>query len=251
MDIELAGTVDVIVSEWLGGFGIDEGMLRPGHRRPRPVAQAGRGHDPRLGHRMDRPRARPVPRARRWTSCGTTRTASTSGLWSRRRSTRSPTPAPSATSRRPTAAREPGLLWTTDADTIPLEQARAPHEAEVAARGPRPRDGQRAGSLVQRGARARRLAVHRSRRPADALGDDDGPAALARRAHARHGRPGQGPDGSGAADGDVDALGHRDARWRLGGARRAVGLGGDRRLRGGWPPAVLSGATVRRRASPA
>ena len=29
MDIELPGRVDVIVSEWLGGFGIDEGMLAP------------------------------------------------------------------------------------------------------------------------------------------------------------------------------------------------------------------------------
>ena len=29
MDIELPGQVDVIVSEWLGGFGIDEGMLAP------------------------------------------------------------------------------------------------------------------------------------------------------------------------------------------------------------------------------
>ena len=29
MEIELPGRVDVIVSEWLGGFGIDEGMLAP------------------------------------------------------------------------------------------------------------------------------------------------------------------------------------------------------------------------------
>jgi type I protein arginine methyltransferase len=29
MEIELPGPVDVIVSEWLGGFGIDEGMLVP------------------------------------------------------------------------------------------------------------------------------------------------------------------------------------------------------------------------------
>ena len=29
MDIELPRQVDVIVSEWLGGFGIDEGMLAP------------------------------------------------------------------------------------------------------------------------------------------------------------------------------------------------------------------------------
>ena len=29
MEIELPGRVDVIVSEWLGGFGIDEGMLGP------------------------------------------------------------------------------------------------------------------------------------------------------------------------------------------------------------------------------
>ena len=29
MEIELPGRVDVIISEWLGGFGIDEGMLGP------------------------------------------------------------------------------------------------------------------------------------------------------------------------------------------------------------------------------
>ena len=29
MDVELPGHVDVIVSEWLGEFGIDEGMLAP------------------------------------------------------------------------------------------------------------------------------------------------------------------------------------------------------------------------------
>ena len=28
-DVELPKRVDVIVSEWLGGFGIDEGMLAP------------------------------------------------------------------------------------------------------------------------------------------------------------------------------------------------------------------------------
>ena len=77
MDIELPEQVDVIVSEWLGGFGIDEGMLAPviaardrwlkpgGVMIPHSViAWAALVHDP-------------ISR-RRSSSCGTTRTTSDS-----------------------------------------------------------------------------------------------------------------------------------------------------------------------------
>ena len=94
----------------------------------------------------------------------------------------------------------------------------------------RPRYGQRARTLVQRRARARHLALRGTRRSTDALGDDDGPATLACGAHARHGGPRQSQDRPGPADRDLDKLGHRAARRRLGGARRAGDLGGDRRL---------------------
>ena len=53
MDIELPERVDVIVSEWLGGFGIDEGNAGTGHRGPRPLAQAGRDHDSPPGHSVE------------------------------------------------------------------------------------------------------------------------------------------------------------------------------------------------------
>ena len=102
-DVELPERVDVIVSEWLGGFGIDEGMLVPvitardrwlkpgGVMIPDSVtAWVALVHDRYLG--------------RRWGSCGTTPMASTSGTWSRRPSTRSPTRAASATSPQVTGA---------------------------------------------------------------------------------------------------------------------------------------------------
>ena len=103
-DIELPERVDVIVSEWLGGFGIDEGMLVPvivardrwlkpgGVMIPRLVmAWAALVHD--------------RDPARWWSSCGPARTACGSMTWWRRPSTRSSIPAPSVTSRRATSAR--------------------------------------------------------------------------------------------------------------------------------------------------
>ena len=80
MDIELPERVDVIVSEWLGGFGIDEGMLVPviaardrwpgGHHDPRSVtAWTGLVHDRHLGETVG--------------FCGTTPTTSGSTDWSR------------------------------------------------------------------------------------------------------------------------------------------------------------------------
>ena len=90
--IEPPERVDVIVSEWLGGFGIDEGMLVPviaardrwlkpgGVMIPHTVtAWAALVHDRHLG--------------RWWSSCGTTPTAWSSRAWSRRPSTRSSLPA--------------------------------------------------------------------------------------------------------------------------------------------------------------
>ena len=104
---------------------------RSGDRRPRSLAQAGRGHDPPLGRRRG-PRSYTTAISRtRWSSCGRTRSASGSRSWSKRPSTRSSIPAPSVTSRRMTGAPSRARLWTTNADRIPLEQAQAPHQAET------------------------------------------------------------------------------------------------------------------------
>ena len=116
---------------------------------------------------------------------------------------------------------EPGRLWTTDADVIPLEQAEAPHEAETLLPV---RDHGTANALAlwfSAELAPGIVALGGTRRSADALGDDDGPVALARGARARHGRPRQGQDRPGSADRDMDELGDRDARRRLGAARRA------------------------------
>ena len=125
---------------------------------------------------------------------------------------------------------EPSRLWTTDADLIPLEQAQAPHEAETLLPV---RDHGTANALALWFSAELAPGISLSvgtRRSTDALGDDNGPAALARGAHARHGRPRQSQDRPGSADRDMDELGRRAARRRLGGARRGGGLGGDRRL---------------------
>ena len=66
------------------------------------------------------------------------------------------------------------------------------------------------------------------------------------RTHARHGRPRQSQDSPGSAGRNMDKLGHRDARRRLGGARRAVGLGGDQRLSNLRSPAVAPDRHVQR-----
>ena len=157
-----------------------------------------------------------------------TRTASGSMTWSRRPSTRSSIPVPSGTSRRTTSVGA-SRLWTTDADVIRLSRRRRrtkPRRRSPSATTERPS----ARTGVQRPARARHLTLGGTRRSADALGDDDGPAALAGGTHARHVRPRQGADHPGPAGRDMDELGHRAARRRLGEARRAGGLGGDRRL---------------------
>jgi SAM-dependent methyltransferase len=130
MDIELPERVDVIVSEWLGGFGIDEGMLAPviaardrwlrpgGVMIPRSVtAWAGLVHDRRLGETLGSLRDDPYGLRLDALVEMTVNEILYSGTFRHleegdRRS-------------------EPGRLWTTDAELIPLEQAQAPHEAET------------------------------------------------------------------------------------------------------------------------
>ena len=130
MDIELPEKVDVIVSEWLGGFGIDEGMLTPvivardrwlkpgGVMIPASVtAWAGLVHDRYLSDTVDFLRERPYGLDLGLLVETTVNEISYSGTFRH---------LAAADSRS-----QPGLLWTTDAHTIPLELARAPHEAEV------------------------------------------------------------------------------------------------------------------------
>ena len=226
LDVDLPERVDVIVSEWLGGFGIDEGMLVPvivardrwlkpgGVMIPRLVmAWAALVHDRYLGEMVEFLRDNPYGLRFDDLVDKTVNEIFYSGTFRHL----------AARDKRSGASR----LWTTDASLIPLGQRGASRSRDGASR-PRPWNGQRARIVVQR-PRARHLTLGGTRRPADALGDDDGPAALACGPHARHVRPCQVVDRPGPAGRDVDELGHRAARRRLGGARRAGGLGGDRR----------------------
>ena len=130
VDIELPERVDVIVSEWLGGFGIDEGMLCPvivardrwlrpgGAMIPSSVtAWAGLVHDRHLGETLGFLQRNPYGLRLDGLVEMTLNEIIYSGTFRHltegdRRS-------------------EPGLLWTTHADVIPLGQAEAPHEAET------------------------------------------------------------------------------------------------------------------------
>ena len=120
MDIELPEKVDVIVSEWLGGFGIDEGMLVPvivardrwlkpgGVMIPGSVtAWAGLVHDRYLSDTVDFLRDRPYGLDLGLLVETTVNEISYSGTFRH---------LAAADSRS-----QPGLLWTTDAHTIPLE----------------------------------------------------------------------------------------------------------------------------------
>ena len=130
MDIELPGRVDVIVSEWLGGFGIDEGMLVPviaardrwlkpgGVMIPRLVmAWAALVHDRHLGEMVEFLRDNPYGLQLADLVEATVNEIFYSGTFRHL-----------ATGDRRS---EPGRLWTTDAELIPLEQAQAPHCAET------------------------------------------------------------------------------------------------------------------------
>ncbi len=130
MDIELPERVDLIVSEWLGGFGIDEGMLVPviaardrwlkpgGVMVPRSVtAWAALVHDRYLGETVEFLQGNPYGLALDGLVEMTVNEIFYSGTFRHL----------AASDRRS----EPGRLWTTDADLISLEQAQAPHEAEM------------------------------------------------------------------------------------------------------------------------
>ena len=130
MDVELPEGVDVIVSEWLGGFGVDEGMLPPvivardrwlkpgGVMIPRLVkAWTALVHDRYLEETVEFLRANPYgvrfddlieKTVNEIVYSGTFRHLEAGDMRS-----------------------EPGWLWTTDAELIPIEQAQAAHEAET------------------------------------------------------------------------------------------------------------------------
>ena len=130
MEIELPGQVDVIVSEWLGGFGIDEGMLGPviaardrwlkpgGVMIPRLVtAWTALVDDQYSGEMVQFLRDNPYGLKLDDLAEMTVNEIFYSGTF-----------------RHLTAGdkrSEPGRLWTTDAELIPLQQAQAPHEAET------------------------------------------------------------------------------------------------------------------------
>ena len=130
MDIELPERVDVIVSEWLGGFGIDEGMLVPvivardrwlkpgGVMIPRLVtAWAALVHDRYLAEMVAFLRASPYGLRFDDLVEKTVNEIFYSGTFRHL----------AAGDKRSGAAR----LWTTDAGLIPLQRARAPHQAET------------------------------------------------------------------------------------------------------------------------
>ena len=129
-DIELPERVDVIVSEWLGGFGIDEGMLAPvitardrwlepgGVMIPRSVtAWTALVHDRYLAQMVEFLRNNPYDLTFDDLVEKTVNEIMYSGTF------------------RHLAARDmrsaPAQLWTTDAELVSLERAQSPHEAEV------------------------------------------------------------------------------------------------------------------------
>ena len=104
IDVELPERVDVIVSEWLGGFGIDEGMLVPVIVARDRWLKPGGVMIPRSGHGVGRAGARPLPRGDGGVPAGQPVRPQVRRPESRRPSTRSSIPAPSVTSRRVTGA---------------------------------------------------------------------------------------------------------------------------------------------------
>ena len=129
-DIEPPEQVDVIVSEWLGGFGIDEGMLVPlitardrwlkpgGTMIPRSVtAWAALVHDAYLEDMVDFLRDNPYGVDLEDLVEKTLNEIHYSGTFRHL----------AAADKRS----QPGRLWTTDAELVTLEQAAAPHEAET------------------------------------------------------------------------------------------------------------------------
>ena len=128
--IELPERVDVIVSEWLGGFGIDEGMLAPviiardrwlkpgGVMIPRLVtAWTALAHDRYLAETVAFLRDNPYGLRFDDLLGKTVNEISYSGTFRHL----------AARDKRSDAAR----LWTTDTALVPLAQAQAPHQAET------------------------------------------------------------------------------------------------------------------------
>jgi predicted RNA methylase len=130
MDLDPPEPVDVIVSEWLGGFGIDEGMLAPvivardrwlmpgGVMIPRLVmAWAALVHDRYLAEMVEFLRDNPYG----LTFDDLVEKTVNEILYS-------------GTFRHLTAGdkrSEASQLWTTDPGLIPLQRAQAPHEADM------------------------------------------------------------------------------------------------------------------------
>jgi predicted RNA methylase len=228
IDLEPPEPVDVIVSEWLGGFGIDEGMLVPvivardrwlkpgGVMIPRLVmAWAALAHDRYLAEMVEFLQDNPYGLRFDDLVEKTVNEIFYSGAFRHL----------AAQDKRSAASQ----LWTTNAGRIPLVQAQAPHEAEAVLPV---RDHGTANALAlwfsaelapgislsvgpgdpptHWGMTTARYARPWSSHPACPSAPESGPPWA--------GRPGHGP------------AGHRAARRRLGGARRAGGLGGDRRL---------------------
>ena len=130
LDIEPPERVDVVVSEWLGGFGIDEGMLAPvivardrwlrpgGVMIPHSVtAWTGLVHDRYLADMVEFLGDNPYGLRLDDLVDKTVNEILYSGSFHHL----------AAGDRRS----EPSPLWTTDSALIPLEQARAPHAAET------------------------------------------------------------------------------------------------------------------------
>jgi len=130
LDIEPPERVDVIVSEWLGGFGIDEGMLAPviaardrwlkprGTMIPRTVtAWTALVHDRYLDDMVKFLRGGPYGLSFDELAEKTVNEVLYSGTFRHL----------GAADRRS----EPSPLWTTESDLIPLEQALGPHQAET------------------------------------------------------------------------------------------------------------------------
>jgi SAM-dependent methyltransferase len=130
-EIDLPEHVDVIVSEWLGGFGIDEGMLVPviaardrwlkpgGVMIPSSVtAWAALVHDRYLAETVQCLQGNPYGLRFDDLIEKTVNEILYSGTFRHL----------AGQDKRSDASR----LWTTDALRIPLEQAQAPHEAETA-----------------------------------------------------------------------------------------------------------------------
>ena len=129
-DIEPPERVDVVVSEWLGGFGIDEGMLVPvitardrwlkpgGVMIPRSVtAWAALVYDRHLDDMVGFLRDKPYGLRLDDLVQKTVNEILYSGSYRHL----------AAGDRRS----EPKRLWTTQADVIPMEQAQGAHEAET------------------------------------------------------------------------------------------------------------------------